>query len=268
MNRRQFAASLLAGAVLAGGGTLLAVTEHATAAQNKKKIMVVTHAAGFKHSSRALAGETVKKLGEQTGDWEVVGVADSAEQLASWITPEKLRDVDLVFFANTTGDLGLSPEGKSTFYNWIRNGGAYAGVHSASDTYHGDPQYLDLVRGEFEGHGPQVKVTVYNQDPKHPATRHLPQSFEIYDEIYLFKNWDRSKVHVLLSMKKHPNKDEAGDFPVAWTNRMGKGRMFYTSLGHREDVYQNDLYLKHLTGGLRWALGLAKGSDKPGNPIR
>ena len=88
------------------------------------------------------------------------------------------------------------------------------------------------------------------------------------DEIYEFKNWDRSKCHVLLTMHKHPQRDEQGDFPVAWTNRVGKGRMFYTSLGHREDVYTNPLYLKHLTGGIRWALGLEKGDDTPGNPLK
>ena len=110
-------------------------------------------------------------------------------------------------------------------------------------------------------------MEVFVQDSSHPACRDLPRSFQIHDEIYEFKNWDRSRVHVLLSMHKHPQRDEKGDFPVAWTNRYGRGRMFYTSLGHREDVYENDLYLKHLTGGILWALGLKKGSDRRGNPI-
>jgi uncharacterized protein len=263
MNRRQFALAVIAGAMAVGAWTALP-----GASAEKKKVLVITHAAGFKHSSRPVAAETVKMLGDKTGAWEVVGVADNAEQVNAAVTADKLKNIHLIFFANTTGDLGLTPDNKKAFYEWIKNGGAYAGVHSASDTYHGDADYLDLVRGEFAGHGPQVKVQVFNQDPQHPATKEIPTSFEIYDEIYLFKNWDRNKVHVLLSMKKHPNKDEAGDFPVAWTNRVGKGRMFYTSLGHREDVYQNELYLKHLTGGLMWALGLAQGDDKPGNPIK
>jgi type 1 glutamine amidotransferase len=59
-----------------------------------------------------------------------------------------------------------------------------------------------------------------------------------------------------------------GDFPVAWTNRSGQGRMFYTSLGHREDVYLNPLYQGHLIGGIKWALGLENGDDTPGNPIK
>jgi uncharacterized protein len=260
MNRRRFTL-VLAGALALGGWSV-----RAGLAAEKKRV-VITHAAGFKHSSRGLAAETVRALGQKTGAWEVTAVLENAEQVNQAINAQNLKNIDLVFFANTTGDLGLTPENRKAFYDWINAGGAYAGVHSASDTYHGDADYLNLVRGEFLTHGPQVKVKIFNQDPKHPATREVPASFEIFDEIYLFKNWDRSRVHVLLSMSKHPNKDEAGDFPVAWTNRVGKGRMFYTSLGHREDVYQNDLYLKHLTGGLQWALGLAEGSDTPGNAI-
>lgn len=267
MNRRQFSLALLGGAAAAGLGAL----EPAGAQGKTKKIQCITWAQGFKHSSRALAADTVKKLGEKTGKWEVVGIAEDQAQMNAALAPDRLKDLDLVFFANTTGDLGMTPEVKTAFYNWIKDGGAYAGVHSASDTYHGDAEYLDLVRGEFLTHGPQVKVKVFNQDPKHPATKGLPEMFEIYDEIYQFKNWDRSRVHVLLSLKNHPDPkraEETGDYAVAWTNRLGKGRMFYTSLGHREDVYQNEIYLQHLTGGLLWALGLAKGDDKPGNPIR
>jgi uncharacterized protein len=263
MTRRRFALALLAGALLAGPWA----SQPARAQRSKKRVLVITHAAGFKHSSRPVAAETVRRLGNETGDWEVIGVADNQDQVRSYINADALKNIHLVVFANTTGDLGFTPEGKQAFYDWIRNGGAYVGIHSASDTYHGDPQYLDLVRGEFLTHGAQVKVTAYNQDPKHPATKDLPASFEIYDEIYEFKNWDRGRVHVLLTMNRHPQKmDQAGDFPIAWTNRIGRGRMFYTSLGHREDVYQNELYLKHLTGGIRWALGQARGSDQPGNP--
>lgn len=263
MNRREFGLALVGGAL-----ALPACATAGQAGKGKKKVLLITQAAGFRHSSIPVAATTVRTLGDKTGLWEVCGEAGTAEQVAAAITAENLKGVDLVFFANTTGNLGFTPEGKTAFYQWIEKGGAYAGVHSAADTFHGDAAYLNLVRGEFLTHGPQVKVQVFNQDPKHPATKDLPASFEIFDEIYLYKNWERGRVHVLLSMHQHPNKpDEKGDFPVAWTNRVGRGRMFYTSLGHREDVYQNELYLKHLTGGLKWALGLAEGNDAPGNPI-
>ena len=220
-------------------------------------------------NSRETAAAMVRFLGAVTHQWDVVADATNQEELQAWMTAGRLKGINLVFFANTTGDLNLTTEQKKAFYDWIKDGGGFAGVHSAADTYHGDADYLDLLRGEFESHGAQVKVVVRNQDPLHPATRNVPETFEIYDEIYLFKNWSRDKVHVLLSMTTHPNKPEvAGDFPVAWTNRVGKGRMFYTSLGHREDVYLNKVYLDHLAGGLQWALGLENGDDAPGNPQR
>ena len=262
MTHRLFVLAMSAAALLAG-----AWSAQSGAAADKKRVLVITQAAGFRHSSIPVAAATVRSLGQKTGKWEVVAEAGTAEQVAAAITAENLKNVDLVFFANTTGNIGFTPEGKKAFYDWVRAGGAYTGVHSASDTFHGDADYLDLVRGEFQTHGPQKTVEVTVQDPKHPACEGLPATFSIHDEIYEFKNWDRARVHVLLTMHKHPQKDETGDFPVAWTNRMGKGRMFYTSLGHREDIYENELYLKHLTGGMLWALGLEKGDDRPGNPL-
>src|SRR5687768_13063324 len=156
MNRRHLVLALAAGA-LAAGSVALQHTACAQNNQNRKKILVVTHAAGFRHTPRDTAAAAVRFLGAVTHQWDVVGDATNKEELQGWITPEKLKEIDLVFFANTTGDLGLTTEQKKTFYDWIKEGGAYAGVHSAGDTYHGDADYLDLVRGEFAGHGPQVK---------------------------------------------------------------------------------------------------------------
>jgi uncharacterized protein len=271
MNRRELGIALVGGTLAVGGLAAVpacAQRDRRSGRSRKKRVLVISETAGFRHSSIQTASTTVRALGVGSGLWEVVGEAGDKGQVAAAITADNLRDLDLVFFANTTGTLGFTPEGKSAFYDWIRRGGAYAGVHSAGDTFHDDPEYLNLVRGEFQTHGPQVKVIISNQDPGHPATVDVPATWEIYDEIYEFKNWERSKVHVLLTMHKHPQRDEQGDFPIAWTNRVGDGRMFYTALGHREDVYQNEVYLKHLLGGVRWALGLARGSDSPGNPLR
>lgn len=261
MQRREFNRALLGGCLGITAGEALAQ------GGGKKRVLVITQAAGFRHSSIPVAAETVQVLGNHTGKWEVVGEAGTPEEVAQAVTADRLKGIHLVFFANTTGNLNFTPEGKKAFYDWMEAGGAYAGVHSAGDTFHGDGAYLTLVGGEFQTHGPQRKVTIYNQSERHPACAHIGASFEIFDEIYEFKNWERSRVHVLLTMKKHPQRDETGDFPVAWTKRYGKGRMFYTSLGHREDVYENPLYLEHLKGGIVWALGMAPADDRVNNPL-
>ena len=260
MNRREFSTGLIGGA-LAG-----LAPELAFAAKQPKRVLVLAYAAGYRHASIPTAAATVARLGTETGLWTVTETLTTPEQVAAGITAARLAGADLVFFANTTGNLPITEAGKQEFYAWIQQGGGWAGVHSAADTFHGDERYLNLVGAEFKTHGPQVKVSVHCDDRKHPATRDLPAQFEVFDEIYEFKNWSREKVHMLLSMDKHPQTGKPGDYAVAMCKRVGKGRAFYTSLGHRKDMYANPLYLKHLTGGLKWALGLAKGSAKPGNP--
>jgi len=128
------------------------------------------------------------------------------------------------------------------------------GVHGAANTLQGWPDFVAALGGEFDYHKDQAKVSVRVDDPAHPATRGLRSPFELFDEIYLYKSFDRSRVHVLLSMDRHPNTAEPGFYPLAWTREPGKGRVFYTGIGHRDDVVQSPWFADHLRGGLRWAL--------------
>ena len=118
-------------------------------------------------------------------------------------------------------------------------------------------------------------VDAIYQDSECPICRHLPGSWKVFDEIYQFKNFDRSKVYGLLTLDKHPNDKTPGDYPIAWCKDYGKGRVFYTSLGHREDVWDPtwpdrknpkevaEAYQKHILAGIKWALGLEKMNAKP-----
>jgi type 1 glutamine amidotransferase len=232
-------------------------------------VLVVTETAGYRHSSIPVAVRLLEELGSETGQWEVADQADTAEQVAAWITAANLTRLHAVAFANTSGTLSFTPAGSAAFYEWIRTGGAFMGIHSASDTFHGDPLYLELLGAEFDTHGPgRTTVEAVVQDPGHPACAELPTSFAISDEIYEFKHWTRAGVHSLLSLHAHPQTGAPGDFPVSWTRHMGVGRAFYTSLGHFEDVFDDPRYRAHVRGGMRWALGLAPGDDTPGNPVR
>jgi hypothetical protein len=261
MKRREFLELALTGMVT---GACRSAGEPAAA----KRLLVLSETTAFRHSSIPVAREAVRSLGLASGAWEVVREADTASQVASAVTAEALAQVDGVVFANTTGTLSFSPAGREAFYEWIALGGSFIGIHSAADTFHDDPDYIELLRGEFLTHGPQTTVEIFVQDPTHPACLDLPSSFQYYDEIYEFKNWSRSNVHVLLAMHQHPQTGEPGDFPIAWTSRYGRGRVFYCALGHGEQVYADDLYRRHLTGGILWSLGLEPGDDARGNPIR
>jgi type 1 glutamine amidotransferase len=203
---------------------------------------------------------------------------ENLESALKKLSLENLKNYDAVIFDSTTGDLPL-PD-KTGFLKWIEDGHAFIGIHSAADTFRGhkppDP-YVLMLGAEFKTHGPQVEVEVINQDPTHPACKHYPKTFRVYDEIYQMNGFERGKVHGLLTLDRHPNTRQPGDYPIAWCKMYGKGRVFYTSLGHREDVWDanwhggrrmNDTtvaeaFQKHLLGGILWALGLEPGDATP-----
>jgi len=243
-----------------------------------KKVLVVTVTKGFRHSSIPTAEKVLGELAEKSGAFTVDYVRNDAE-MAEKMTLKSLAQYDGVIFANTTGDLPL-PD-KEGFLNWIKSGKAFMGMHSATDTFRGhkplDP-YVEMIGGEFKEHHAQAEVDCINQDPNHPATKPLPSTWHLKDEIYLLNGFERSKVHGLLMLDKHPNDKTPGDYPIAWCKQYGQGRVFYTSLGHREDVWDPstpesfkrenskevaEAYQKHILGGIKWALGLEKGDAKP-----
>jgi type 1 glutamine amidotransferase len=183
------------------------------------------------------------------------------------LRPANLLRYSAVLFINTTGDLPL-PD-RDGFIQWIREGHGFVATHSGSDTFHHYRPYLEMLGGEFETHHAQVAVDCLNLDPQHPACRHLDPVWNIFDEIYIIKSYSRASVHGLLTLNHHPNeKDKAGDYPISWCKEFGRGKVFYTSLGHREDVWENPIYQIHLLGGIKWALGLAPGDAAPQTAAR
>jgi uncharacterized protein len=243
----------------------LAITVRSSAAE-PKKVLVVTVTKEFRHSSIPTAMSVLGELGETSRAF-TADFATNDRDLAVKMTAENLKQYDGFIFANTTGVLPL-PD-KQAFLDAIKSGKGFVGMHSASDTFHGknnevDP-YTEMLGGEFQTHGDQVGVECLVEDRNHPATKPLGQSFCLeQEEIYIIKNYDRTKVRELLMLDKHPNKKhEAGRFPIAWCKEYGAGKVFYTSLGHREDVWLNARYKKHILGGIKWSLRLEPGDATP-----
>jgi len=237
------------------------------AEKEKKKLLYVTTAAGFAHSSRPLSRDVVKKLGRDSGEFEAV-----ATDTTELIHPQGLEGLDAVMFYTTGGKdaFPLSPANRDALIAWVKSGKAFIGVHSATDTYADWEPYWEMIGGSFDGHpwnagDPAIGIDV--EDPSHPAAIAVPGGWKIQDEIYQLKNWSRDKVHVILSMNdasagKGSRKDK--DYAIAWCKNHEKGKVFYTSLGHREDVWTNPVYQEHLLGGILWTLGAAPGDATPG----
>lgn len=222
-----------------------------------KKLLVVTVTKGFRHSSIPTAEKVLEQLGVQTKAF-TVDFARTDEDLAAKMTKQALANYDGVIFASTTGDLPL-PD-REAFLEWIKAGHAFIGIHAAADTFHNYPPFIEMINGEFQTHGPQVKVRTLNRNAKHPAMKSWGESRDVFDEIYVYKNHDPAKVDLLMWLDKNPNEkdpqfNQPGSFPLAWSRNYGKGRVFYTALGHREDVLEADYFKTHLMGGIEWALG-------------
>jgi uncharacterized protein len=216
-----------------------------------KRLLVVTVTKGFRHTSIPNLERMLAEAGRSSGRFEVTH-ARTDQDLAQ-LTPAALAAYDGVVFASTTGDLPLpDPQG---FINWIEAGHGFVGIHSATDTFPGFAPYLDLIGGQFDRHGEQTEVELRVNDPAHPATARIEAGRKVFDEIYQFKRFDPARVHLLLSLDKHPDTRAPGSFPLAWTREPGKGRVFYTALGHREDVVDAPWFREHVLGGILWALG-------------
>lgn len=221
----------------------------------KRKVLYLTHSAGFKHAVLPLSGQIMKEIGERSAAFEVTITED-----CSVLTRDGLKPYDAVVFY-TTGELPISDDQKAAFVDFIKSGRGFVGIHSATDTFYKWPEYGELIGGYFDQHPWHQEVVINVEDQRHPATRHLGRSFKITDEIYQFKDFSRSRVHVLLSLDVNsvelnkPTVHRADkDFALAWCRDYGKGRVFYTALGHRPEVWQDQRFQQHLLGGLRWVM--------------
>lgn len=233
------------------------------------------------------AKATVKKDGK---DVETTALAKYSEQFRARtgksvekencgrINAESLKKFDVVLFFTTgtgaagkRGDIGpLTADELKDLTAWVKAGGAFAGTHCASDTLYGTG-YGELIGAYFKTHPPgQHTVKLKFDDPKHPAAVGFEDGQEYKDEIYIFTDepYSRDKLHIILSCEKGSFKEakdsrKDGDYAISWCREEGKGKVFYTALGHDKRVWQDEKFRKHLFGGLDWVTGQAKGDATP-----
>lgn len=218
-------------------------------------LLVVTHTAGFRHDSIPAAEAALTQIGIESGLFDVAFCRTAAE-VRDRLTPAGLTGIDAVFFANTTGDLGV-PDVQA-FVDWVAGGKAFLGSHSASDTYHESPAFLAMLGGEFVTHGSIVDAEVRVAEPANPAVAHLAPTFRMADEWYRFNLLGPSRT-VLLKFDRNPpdglgESGAAVDLPLTWQKSHGSGRVFYTALGHRSEIWDDARFRVLLREGIRWAL--------------
>jgi len=262
----------LLAAMVFGAGIVLTYGSPLSAEDKPIRVLMVTQSVGYVHGSVRRPADTlspaeiaVKQLAQHDG-WFTV---DCTQDAAADFTRENLQNYKLVFFY-TTGALPITPENLDYFFkDWLRQPGhGFVGTHSATDTFGDYMPYWDMVGGTFAEHpwnaGNTVTIAVH--DTGFPAMKPFGKEFQIKDEIYRYKNWQPEKVRVLMSLdmaKTEPKRPFM--VPVSWVKDYGKGRVFYTNLGHNEGTWTNPRFLEHLNLGMQWAAGKIDGDATP-NP--
>ncbi len=252
------------------------------AAAQQGKALLLTKSGGFQHGpvtekdGQPSLAETV--LREQLAKHNLT--LDATKD-ASKINAANLANYKLVLFY-TQGDLDkegidktpMGPDGMKDLATFISNGGGFIGFHSAADTSRPvkaeDPAtpYTQIVGGAFKSHGKQFSGTVRVVDPKHPAIKAVPDGFKIADEWYVFTHLDTANMHVLAMLDPGDERAQQEQYniptyPITWCKEQGTGRIFYTAMGHREDVWSNETFLAMLNDAVDWATGKGKADAKP-----
>ena len=215
----------------------------------KPKVLVFCKTAGYHHNSIAAGVKAIMKLGRKN-DFDVDSTTDATK-----FTSDNLKQYAAVIFLSTTGDV-LNDTQQAEFEKYIRDGGGFVGVHAATDTEYDWQWYGNLVGAYFKSHPAQQIATIQVIDANFIATKGLPTEWKRFDEWYNFK-WMATDLHILLKIDETSYKggEMNGDHPMSWYHAYDGGRAFYTELGHTDESYADPLYLNHLLGGIRYAMG-------------
>lgn len=256
-----------------------------------RRILVFSATAGFRHGSIPIGKLALEKMGEATGAYEAVISDDPAN-----FEPDALRKFDAVLLLSPTQDFFM-PNGKQreqfsgedwaalkarhqrlvdNLIDYLKDGGGLVGIHAATDSCYSHKDYGEAIGGYFNGHPwtGRHNVTIVVEDPEHATIKPVFEGiadFPLIDEIYQFKDepYSRERLRILLHLDPERSDDAKGmkrednDYAVAWVQQVGKGRVFYSSIGHNNHIYWNPLMLKHYLAGIQFACGDLKADTTP-----
>ena len=229
------------------------------------------------HDSVSHALAVIERLGYESGAYDTYIRTDSNivanEPKMTTGAPASggpsLANVDAIFFLGHR-DVPLDAQQKTELAAWVRSGKGFVGAHIALTAFDSWPEFGELLGARYDDHPwNTASGTVINEDPSFPATKHFPATFPLTDEFYQPKEFSRDKLRVLLrldvsKMPPNPNNRRTdGDFPLAWAKMYGSGRVFYSSLGHAAETWDNRDVAQMYFEAIKWSLGLTEGSAAP-----
>ena len=245
--------------LVAIGFSLFLALTHATRAAESFRVLVFSKTLLYRHVSITNGVEMLQALGHKN-NFAVDATEDSCV-----FTANNLARYKAIIFLSTSGDI-LNSEQQTALKDYIESGGGFVGIHAAvagKVATEGDwPWYTEIFCAEFDNHKAIERATVLIEDKSNVSTAHLPSAWSRTDEWYNFVKTPRDKVHVIATLdeKSFHGGTMGADHPVVWCRAIGKGRLWYTALGHTEASYTEPEFVQHVWGGIQIAAGL-KPSD-------
>ncbi len=217
--------------------------------KRESRVLVFYKTAGFYHKSIPAGIQAIQNLGEKNS-FQVDTTANSAV-----FAFNKLKLYDAVIFLNTTGDV-LDEAQQKEFERYIQSGKGFVGIHAATDTEYSWPWYNKLVGAYFANHPKVQPANLLVVDKNHASTNFLPDTWQRTDEWYNFKSInEKIKVLAYLDETSYTGGQNGSKHPIAWYHEFDGGRAFYTAGGHTDESYKEPLFLKHVLGGIKYAIG-------------
>jgi uncharacterized protein len=261
--------NLLRCVVLSFCAAMIALPTWAQESQ-KKHLLIIGEEKGYRHASVSHAMSVLERLGKENNLWDTTIRTDTEALTKKKLeyNAKNLNDFDAVLFF-TGGDPEMDEQKRADLLSFVRDDGkGFVGVHSAAITFTKWPEFVDMVGGTFDEHPwGTFDAPIVVEDPSFPGIKQWPKSFVLRDEIYQMKSFERDKVHVLMSLDaskldlKNPRVHRADhDFAVTWAKMSGKGRVYYSTLGHPEENWDDPRLQTMYVEAIKWAMRLT-GSD-------
>lgn len=239
----------------------------------RRHLLVLGEEKGYRHEAVSHAMATIERLGNETGLWDTTIRTDTEALTKKKLeyNAKNLNDFDAVLFY-TGGELPMDASQKADLLSFVHDDGkGFIGVHSATITFTEWPEYGEMIGGYFDEHPWGTFIApILVEDPNFPGMQQWPRSFVLNDEIYQLRNYSRDKVRVL--MRLDPSKLDLSnpkvhrtdrDFAVTWARMYGKGRVYYSNLGHVKENWDDPKIQQMYVEGIKWALGLVNADATP-----
>jgi len=260
-------------------GLLVALLAPGVGAGEKKTVLLFGNTNGFRHGDAIKEGSPILAAIAEGLGYNAVVSEDPA-----MLDPDKAKDWNLILFNNTTGDClaekklvkedvdkdgkkkpvyqtTARPDRRKALIDRVKEGAGWIGIHAAADCLYDCKEYNEMVNGWFSGHPWSGKVRVTIEEPDHPLMKPFGKGpWEVVDEIYQFRNYDRTSARILMSIYRPSVEVARGgrkdrDYATCWIRLFGKGRVMYQAHGHGGNVFKMPEYQEHMKLAMQWAIG-------------